>query len=101
VILEKLNWFPLCFAKGKRKKIKDLIEALHNNKNKSLLVNEYLKERERLLKTPYSDSCEYPPWNNAAFNCYLKLRSFEKYNENEEFETHLYKLQFYYNPDLN
>ena len=100
MILEKLNWFPLSFAKGKRKKINDLIEALHNKKNKSLLVNDYLKEREKLLKTPYSDSSEYPPWNNAGFNSYLKFRSFERYNENEEYENHMYKLQFYYNPDL-
>ena len=98
--MDKLNWFPLSFAKDKRKKILEIIEALNNKQNKEQISNQYLSEREKLLKIEKSNTQEYPPFDHSGFDRYIKSRSFEKSDENEELEHHLYKLQFYYNPDI-
>lgn len=100
--MNKINWFPLSLAKGKRKKINDLIEALHKNNDKGnhmKIVQEYIKERDKLMKIPESDSNEYPPWDSIGFEKFLKHRSFDTTEDDEELQTHLFKLHFYYNPE--
>lgn len=97
VIVDKLNWFPLSLAKLKRKQIKEIIESLNQPKNAK--ASEYRKEREKIFKISLSDLSEYPPWDKASFEKFLKSRNYDSNIEDEEIDLHSQKLKYYYNPD--
>jgi len=87
----------------KRKQIKEIIESLHNTEslqNKFIKTRDYQKERDKILKIPHSNVEEYPPWDKSGFEKFLKSRSFDRSEEDEENETHIYRLKYYYSPDI-
>lgn len=98
--MNKLNWFPLSFAKQKRKIIYNILRDLHQKIDTQTIVSSYFEEKRRILSISYSNPDEYPPFDENGFQRYLKFKTTDNNCENVERDYHLNKLKFYYSPDL-
>lgn len=90
----------MSFAKQKRKIIYNILRDLHQQKDIQTVVNSYFEEKKQILSISYSNSDEYPPFDENGFQRYLKFKYTDYNCDNVGREYHLNKLKFYYSPDL-